>query len=51
MTALAKLDYMAIDDFGLIELTLDKCRDLFEVINDYDGKKFTIIIFQFPIQA
>lgn len=51
VTALAKLDLLAIDDFGLMELDLDKCRDLFEVIDGRDGKKSTIIISQFPIHT
>ncbi len=28
-----------IDDFGLIEFDLDKCRDLFEVIDGRDGQR------------
>ena len=51
VTSLAKLDLLAIDDFGLMELDLDKCRDLFEVIDGRDGKKSTIIISQFPIKT
>ena len=41
----------AIDDFGLMELDLDKCRDLFEVIDGRDGRRSTIIISQFPIKS
>ena len=48
---LVKLDLLAIDDFGLMELDLDKCRDLFEVIDGRDGRKSTIITSQFPIRA
>lgn len=51
VTSLAKLDLLAIDDFGLMELDLDKCRDLFEVIDGRDGKKSTIIISQFPVKT
>jgi len=51
VTALSKVDLLAIDDFGLMELDLDKCRDLFEVIDGRDGKKSTIIISQFPIHT
>ena len=32
---MARLDLLVIDDFGLMDLDLDKCRDFFEVI---DGK-------------
>lgn len=51
VTALARLDLLAIDDFGLMELDLDKCRDLFEVIDGRDGRRSTIIISQFPIKS
>lgn len=51
VTAVAKLDLLAIDDFGLMDLDLDKCRDLFEVIDGRDGRKSTIIISQFPIKS
>ena len=40
-----------INDFGLMELDLDKCRDLFEVINGRDGRKSTIIVSQFPVKS
>ena len=40
-----------IDDFGLMELDLDKCRDLFEVIDGRDGRKSTIIVSQFPVKS
>ena len=44
------LDLLVIDDFGLMELDLDKCRDLFEVIDGRDGRRSTIIVSQFPVQ-
>ena len=43
-------DLLVIDDFGLMEFDLDKCRDLFEVIDGRDGRKATIIISQFPVK-
>jgi DNA replication protein DnaC len=43
-------DLLVIDDFGLMELDLDKCRDLFEVIDGRDGRRSTIIVFQFPVK-
>ena len=43
------LDLLVIDDFGLMELDLDKCRDLFEVIDGRDGRRSTIIVSQFPV--
>ncbi|MCI9080643.1 MAG: ATP-binding protein, partial [Lachnospiraceae bacterium] len=39
------------DDFGLMPLDLDKCRDFFEVIDARDGRKSTILISQFPIKS
>lgn len=44
------LDLLVIDDFGLIEFDLDKCRDLFEVIDGRDGRRSTIIVSQFPVK-
>ena len=44
------LDLLVIDDFGLMELDLDKCRDLFEVIDGREGRRSTIIISQFPVK-
>ena len=35
----------------LMELDLDKCRDLFEVIDGRDGRHSTIIISQFPVKT
>ena len=37
-----------IDDFGLMELDLDKYRDLSEVLDTRDGRKSTVGISQFP---
>ncbi len=48
--ALSRLDLLTIDDFGLMELDLDKCRDLFEVIDGRDGRRSTIIVSQFPVK-
>lgn len=33
LTLLSKADLLAIDDFGLMELDVDKCRDLFKTID------------------
>lgn len=46
---LSGLDLLVIDDFGLMTLDLDKCRDLFEVIDSRDGRKSTAIISQLPV--
>lgn len=51
LNRVAKLDLLVIDDFGLMELDLDKCRDLFEIIDTRDGRKSTVIISQFPVHT
>jgi len=48
---ISKYDLLAIDDFGLMDLDLNKCMDLFEVIDGRDGRKSTIIISQFPVKS
>lgn len=48
---IAKLDLLVVDDFGLMELDLDKCRNLFEVIDSRDCRRSTMIVSQFPITA
>lgn len=47
----SKLDLLVIDDFGLMHLDLDKCRNLFEVIESRDCRKSTMIVSQFPVTA
>lgn len=49
LTEVMKLDLLVIDDFGLMELDLDKCRTLFDVIDGRDGRKSTVIVSQFPV--
>lgn len=51
VTTPSKLDLLAIDDFDLMELALDKCHDLFKVIDGWDGRSSSIIISQFPIKS
>ena len=48
---IGKLDLLVIDDFGLMDLDQDKCRDLFEVIDSRDGRKSTIVISQLPVKS
>ena len=43
-------DLLAIDDFGLMDLDIDKCRDLFEIIDGREGRKSTIVVSQLPIK-
>lgn len=46
---MAGYDLLVIDDFGLMSLDMDKCRDLFEIIESRDCRKATIIISQLPV--
>lgn len=48
---LANLDLLVIDDFGLMDLDLDKCRDLFEVIDSRDARKSIMIVSQLPVKS
>lgn len=47
---MASYDLLVIDDFGLMDLNMDKCRDLFEIIESRDSRKATIIISQVRLQ-
>lgn len=47
----AKLDLLVIDDFGLMDLNLDRCLDLFEILDARDGRKSTVVISQFPVKS
>lgn len=47
---LAKVDLLAIDDFGLICLPDENSRDLLEVIDDRAPTKSTIIASQLPLE-
>ena len=46
---MAAYDLLVIDDFGLMELDMDKCRDLFEIIESRDCRKSTMIVSQLPV--
>ena len=48
---LAALDLLVIDDFGLMELDIDKCRNLFEVIDSRDCRHSTMVISQIPVSS
>ena len=45
---LISYDLLVIDDFGLMPLDLDRCRDLFELIESREGFKSTMILSQVP---
>ena len=46
---MAAYDLLVIDDFGLMELDIDKCLVLFEVIESKDSRKATVIVSQLPV--
>lgn len=47
---MAAYDLLVIDDFGLMDLDMDKCSDLFEIIETRDTRKATIIASQVPVE-
>lgn len=47
----SRLDLLVIDDFGLMELDINKCRDLFEIIDSREGRKSTVIVSQYPVSS
>lgn len=49
MNEMSSYDMLVIDDFGLMDLDMDKCRDLFEIIESRDCIKSTMIVSQFPV--
>ena len=51
INTMAKFDLLVIDDFGLMELDLDKCRDLFEVIETRESRRSMIIVSQLPVKS
>lgn len=51
LSQLAEYDLLAIDDFGLMQLDLNKCRNLFEVLESRDPHKSTMVISQFPVKS
>ena len=48
---LVSFDLLVIDDFRLMQLDLNKCRNLFEVLESRDPGRSTMVISQFPVNA
>lgn len=46
---MAAYDLLVIDDFGLMDLDMDKCLSLFEIIETRDSRKSTMIVSQLPV--
>ena len=47
---MAAFDLLVIDDFGLMDLDLEKCGGLFEIIETRDSRKATIVASQVPVE-
>lgn len=47
----AGYDLLVVDDFGLMNLDVNKCRNLFEVFDSRDPHKSILIISQFPVST
>ena len=46
---MAAYDLLVIDDFGLMDLDMDKCLALFEIVESRDSRKATAIVSQLPV--
>jgi DNA replication protein DnaC len=51
LAQLAKLDVLVIDDFAISPTDASECNDLFEVLDDRMGTKFTLITSKLPVKA
>lgn len=51
LAQLVSYDLLVIDDFGLMQLDLNKCRNLFEVLECRDPGKSTMVVSQFPVKS
>jgi len=47
--AMADFELLVIDDFGMMELDIEKCRHIFEIMESRDTRKSTIIASQLPV--
>ena len=46
---MAAYDLLVVDDFGLMDLDIEKCHDLFEVFETRDSRKSTMVVSQLPV--
>ena len=51
LNQMASYDLLAVDDFGLMNLDINKCRNLFEVFDSRDPHKSTLVISQIPVAS
>lgn len=47
---LSNVDLLILDDFGLMDLDIEKCRDLFEILDGRESVRSTIVVSQFPVK-
>ena len=47
----AGYDLLVVDDFGLMSMDVNKCRNLFEVFDSRDPHKSILVISQFPVSS
>lgn len=47
----AGYDLLVVDDFGLMSMDVNKCRNLFEVFDSRDPHKSILMISQFPVSS
>ena len=50
MENIAQVDLLIIDDFGLMNLDVEKCRHLFEILDSREGRKSTVLVSQIPVK-
>lgn len=48
-TVTGRYSPLVIDDFSLVQLDLNKCRNLFEVLESRDPGRSTMVISWFPV--
>ena len=51
LNQLALYDLLVVDDFGLMNLDINKCRNLFEVFDCRDPYKSILLVSQIPVSA
>jgi len=50
LSALARVDLLVIDDWGLTGLTTDQARDLLEILEDRYNRRSTLVVSQVPVE-
>lgn len=51
LDSFASVELLVVDDFGLMNLDVNQCRNLFEVFDSRDPFKSIMVISQFPVEA